>query len=152
LPSTGRLPALAPQHGAHARQQLGHLEGLEHVVVRAAVEPAQTRIERVTRGDDNERHRVLARAQAGQHLQPVLARQAQVQQHQVVALDGQRIEREVAIAHPVVGEGGVLQRVVHGFTDHGVVFNQEYAHGESTQFEDGKASRWDMSSSMLQYS
>ena len=70
-----------------------------------------------------------AGAQAAQHGKAVLARQAQVEQHQVVDAACQRQLRTRAVPHPVDREAVLAQSALHALADHGVVFDQQDAHG-----------------------
>ena len=79
----------AAQQRAHARGELGHGEGLHHVVVGAQVQAAHAVIDRVARREHQHRHRPVcpaAGAQAPQHLEAVHLRQADVEDHQVELL------------------------------------------------------------------
>ena len=58
----------SPQQRAHARAELLDRERLHQVVVRARVEPFDPVVDRVARGDDEDRHGVLAAAQRPAHL------------------------------------------------------------------------------------
>ena len=124
---------LAPQHRTHARQQFCHLEGLEHIVIGPAIQTAQPVVQAVACRNDQQRHRVALRAQVAQHLQPVLAGQPQVQQHQVIVLARQAGQGRLPVLHPVHRIRGVLERALHGFANHGVVFDQQYPHWHSRQ-------------------
>jgi hypothetical protein len=61
--------------------------------------------------------------------QPVAARQAEIEHHQVVVGRRQRRLGHRAVAHPVHGVMLGPQRIEHRFADHGVVFDQEEPHG-----------------------
>lgn len=98
-----------------------------------AVQAAQPVIEAVACGDDEQRHRVIFGADAAQHLQPVLAGQAQVEQHQVVVLAAQRAQGGLAVFYPVGGVAGISQGRLNGLANHGVVFHQQYPHVRSVQ-------------------
>lgn len=118
-----RCPTLAAQDGAHAGEQFNHLEGLEDVVIGAAVETAYALIHRIARGQDQHRDRIVAGAQAAEHCMAVLSGQAEIEQQQVVVLVRGHIQRGLTVTHPVHRVGGVLQRGFHGRANHRVVFN-----------------------------
>lgn len=128
-----RRAGLAPQNGAHPGQQLRHLKRLGHIVVGPAVQAAQAIIQAVARRDDEQGDRVASGAQAGQHLQSILAGQAQVQQHQIVVLAAQRRERRLSVLHPIGGIGRIPQRALDRIADHGIVLNQQDPHPPSVQ-------------------
>ena len=65
--------ALAAQHGTHPRQQLRHLEGLVHIVIGPAVQTAQSVIEVVAGGDDQQGCLIALGADALQYVHAVLA-------------------------------------------------------------------------------
>src|SRR4051794_33062163 len=73
----------APKQRAQAREQLLALERLDEVVVRAHVEAGDPRVERVARGQHEDRHVVAAVAQALGDVDAVEARQAEVQDEHV---------------------------------------------------------------------
>ena len=75
-------PLDAPQQRAHARDQLARRERLRHVVVGADAEPDQHVRLAVARRQHQHRHLPLA-LHPPAHLEPVEARQHQVEHHQV---------------------------------------------------------------------
>jgi hypothetical protein len=77
---------LTSQHRAHAGQQLGHLKRLEQIIIGPAIQAAQSIIEAVAGGDDEQWNRIVFSANAGQHLQPILTWKAKIEQHQVIVL------------------------------------------------------------------
>ena len=88
---------MAARQGPHAREELRHGEGLDDVIVGAAIEPADALLERVARGDDDHRRRVAARAQLAQDIQAVHAREAQVEQDHLETVTRERGGRTAAI-------------------------------------------------------
>ena len=72
----------AAQQGAHPREQLLALERLDEIVVGARVETLYAGLERVARGEDQDRHVVVGAQRAGD-LQAVESGQAEVEDHQV---------------------------------------------------------------------
>ena len=115
--------------GAQAGQQLVELEGLDEVVVGAAVQALDLVGQRVARGEHDHRRGVAARAQVAQHREAVALRQAEVEQHGVEALAGQHGIGGAAVAHPVAGHALAAQRLAQALADHRVVFHQQHAHG-----------------------
>ena len=118
----------APQERTDARRELGQLERLDHVVVGAGVEPGDAIGDGVARGDDQHRTRVAAPAHAAQHVETFLARQPEVEQHEVVHVLGERELGRAAVAHPVDGEAVLAQSAADRLADHRVVFGEEQAH------------------------
>ena len=118
----------APDQRADTREQLVEIVGFEHIVVCTCIEAGHTLLHRVAGGDYQHRGGVLARAQRLEHFHAVAPGQAQVEQHQVVALAAQRGVGHFAVSHPVDREMLCPQQVEHGLADHGVVFDQQQAH------------------------
>ena len=76
-------------HRADAREQLPEAERLHDVVVRAELEPDDAVDLVAARGHDDDRH-LGARPQPPAHLEPVDVGQAEIEQHDVVVLRGER--------------------------------------------------------------
>ena len=91
----------AAQQRAHPREQLLTLEGLDEVVVGAGVEALDAGLERVARGQDQDRH-VVVGAQRARDLEAVEPGQAEVEDHEV--------GRERA---PVLQRGGTVGGGAH---------------------------------------
>ena len=124
-----RAGVAAPQQGPHPGLQFGQIEGLGQVVVGALVQPAHAVGQGVERGEHQHRHLQLALTQPAQHLQAAQARQADVQDDQVVGLHHQRIVGLLSGVHRVHGIGRLHQRAAECVGQHLVVFDQEDAHG-----------------------
>ena len=114
-----RAAGLAPQHRAHARGQLVEVERLDDVVVGAGVQPLDAVVDRVPCGEDEHRHLAAGAPQPLQDLQPVQPRQAEIEQHQVEGLRGQRGLRRDAVLDPVDGQALLAQPEAHRLADHG---------------------------------
>ena len=102
----------AAQQGAHARFQLGQLEGLAQVVVGAQVQAVDARVDAGLRGEHQHRHAVATAAQALEHLEAVHARQADVQNHQRIGLVGQQLVGLHAIRRNIHRVAGSAQRLL----------------------------------------
>ncbi len=87
----------AAQQGAQAGQQLLALEGLDQVVVGAGVQALHARVQRLARGEDEDRH-VAALAQPPGHLHAVDPGQAQVEHHGVGLEHGGLLQGRLAVA------------------------------------------------------
>ena len=96
----------APQQGADPCQQLAALEGLDEVVVGAAVEAVDPVLGLGPRGQHQDRH-VAVGAQAAADLDPVEAGQAEIEHDQVGDEAGGDVERVDA-----VGRGAHLVALV----------------------------------------
>ena len=114
---------------AHARLELLQAEGLGHVVVSAIVQTLDALFNAVGRREYQHRHGRAAGPQALEHLQPVHARQAQVQDQQVKLGVGH--QRSIALA----ATGHVVDRRTRGpqgsqqtIGQHLVIFGNQYPH------------------------
>ena len=128
-PTTTRRAAArrtAPQQGAHARQQLLALEGLDEVVVGAGVEALDARLQRVARGEHQDRD-VVALAQAAGDLHAVELRQAEVEDHQVGDERARRVERRLAVERQPDLVALQAQRALEHLRDLLVVLDDEHA-------------------------
>ena len=65
------------------RLQLAHVVGLDQVVVGARLEPLDAVLDRVARGQHQDRRAVARAAQRAAHLHPVDVRQAEVEHDRV---------------------------------------------------------------------
>jgi len=122
------LVAAPPAEGAHAREQLLDLEGLDQVVVGAGVEPGDALRGGIARAQHQHRREAAAGARAAQHLEAVQARQPQVEHHQVELGVLQGGERLRARAHPFHGVARAGQRVVDAGAEELVVLDQKDSH------------------------
>ncbi len=104
---------------------------IEHVVVRAGVQPGNAVGLGVARGGNQHRRAVQAGPQGPEHVQAIAARQAQIQHDQVVGVRQQCGVGHVAIPHPVDRVVLGAQQVQHGLADHRIVFHQKQAHGRA---------------------
>ena len=95
----GRAGAGAPQHGAHARQQLGDRERLGDVVVGAQLEAEHLVGFGRAGGQHDDRRRDRARPQVAAHVEAVLLRQHHVEDHQVG-------RERAGLLQPLVAVGG----------------------------------------------
>ena len=127
-----RAAGAAAQQRADPRRELGQLERLDDVVVGARVEALDAIGDRVARGDDQHRPRVAAPAQRAQHVEAFLARQPEVEQHEVVDVLGERHFGGAAVAHPVDREAVLPQTAADRLADHRVVFGEQQAHPAGT--------------------
>src|SRR6185437_11971484 len=93
----------AAQQRAHAREQLLALERLDQVVVGAGVEALDARLERIPRGQDQDRHVVLGAQRLG-HLDAVEPGQPEVEDHQVRCERAPVLER----SRPVAGRAHLI--------------------------------------------
>ena len=111
------------------REQLLALERLDEVVVRADVEALDAGVERVARGQHQDRRVVLVLAQPAGDLDAVHAREAEVEDEQVGEERVDLVERRDAVA----GEAHLValqpQRALEHLGDLLVVLDDEDAHG-----------------------
>ena len=85
------LDLVAAQHGAHPGEQLARAERLGNVIVRAKLEPHHAIRLLVAPREEHDRH-VRPFAKRARELHPILARQLEVEQHQVDRLALEHLE------------------------------------------------------------
>ena len=128
----GRCGCLrAAQQRAQPGQQFGKLEGLDHVVVGALVQALHAVLQRIARRQDQHGHgRALdgAAAQAACELQPVDARQADVDHGQVEGFLGQHLQGALGTADPVHGIPRIGQPQLDAAGHHHIVFHKKQTH------------------------
>src|SRR3954452_14649050 len=119
----------AAQQRAHAGQQLLALEGLDQAVVRAGVEPLDARLQRVARGEHEDRHLVAVIAQALGDVHAVEPGEPEVEHDEV----GQERVRLLEAPHAVGREFDLValqaQRALQDLGDLLVVLDDEHADG-----------------------
>ena len=104
------------------------MERLDQVIVGTGIEAAHAAIQRVARGHHEHRRLDVGAARLDQHVQAVLAGQAEVEQHQVGGLIAQRDQRLAAVAQPAHRIGEALQRALDRRAELRVVFHQDDVH------------------------
>src|SRR3954454_8457836 len=119
----------AAQQRAHAGQQLLALEGLDQVVVRADVEPLDARLQRVARGEHEDRHLVAVIAQALGDVHAVEPGEPEVEHDEV----GQERVRLLEAPHAVGRELDLValqaEAALQELRDLLVVLDDEHADG-----------------------
>ena len=125
----GRPAHAATAECTHARLELLQAEGLGHVVVGPVVQALDALFNAVGGGEDQHRHGRAARPQAFEHLQPVHARQAQVQDQQVkLGVGHQRGIALTAAGHVVDRRTRGPQGSQQTIGQHLVIFGNQYPH------------------------
>jgi len=124
---TGAAGAAAGER-VHAGDQLVQIKRFDQIIVSAGVQPGHAMGHRIARAENQHRRIVLASAQLLQHRQSVLTRQAQIEQHQIKGMAGQRGIRGKAILDPIHGPIFAPQTARNRSADHRVVFHQQDAH------------------------
>ncbi len=119
----------AAHQRAQPRGQLVQIDRLDHVVVGAEVQAADAIGHCVARGQHQHRQRQPGLAHGGQHVEPVLARQPEVEHRGGVGLGAQLAFGSDAVAHPVDLEAELAQAGAQAVTQQRVVFGQQDAHG-----------------------
>ena len=123
--SPHRWGGRAAQQGVHAGDELHHAEGLGQVVVGASIQAAHLVVFRALGREHHHRHMLggLIGAQAAQNLQPVDARQHDVEQHQVGKTLIAGGEEALGVGKARGLEARLAQRVASQLADVGVVFD-----------------------------
>ena len=116
----------AAQQRAQAGEQLLALEGLDQVVVGAGVEALDARLERVARGEHEDRD-VVGRAQPARHLHAVELGQPEVEDDEVGVEGGRLVERRLAVAGDAHLVALQAQRALQDLGDLLVVLDDEHA-------------------------
>ena len=118
----------APQQRPQAREQLAQGEGLDQVVVGAGVEAGDAVVDRVARGEHQDRRAVAGLAHAPAHLEAVDVRHRDVQDDGVDLLARDAVERLAAVLgerHVVALEG---QRPLHRRAQGRLVIDHQDSH------------------------
>ena len=121
----------AAHQRAQARRQFAQIDGLDDVVVGAAVQALDARVDGIARGQHQHRRAHALGANGGQRVQPVLARQAQIEHRRLVLSRQQLALGGDAIAHPVDRKAMLAQTRLQARAEQFVVFSQQHAHGRS---------------------
>ena len=111
-----------------ARREFGQLERLDEVVVGAGIEAGDAIGDGVARGQHQHRPGVAAEAHRGEDVEAFLARQAQIEQQQLVHVLGERELGGVTVADPVDREAVLDQAASDGLADHRVVLGEQEPH------------------------
>ncbi len=127
-------PSAPPaQKRADACAQFVQIEGLDEIVIGPGIEPGDARGRRIACAQDENRHVVLAGAQALQHFDAIDARKAQIQNDEIVHAAGRLFERIGAGPHPVDRIAFVAQAFLHSTPNQAIVFDEEQAHGSCSR-------------------
>lgn len=111
-----------------ARRHFGQRERLAQIIVGAALQPADSLLQRVAGGEDQDRHVLPGLAPLAQQIQTVEARQAEIEDHRVVRRTVQRIFADDAVGEPVQIEAEFGQPGLDAVPDQFVIFDQQNSH------------------------
>ena len=132
--SHGAVGSLAPGHGAvehgpDAGHQLARGEGLDHIVVRAALQARQFIVFLAACGQDDDRRVDVAGAHLPQAGHAVHERHHHIQDHQIVSAAAQQRKRRRAVACLLADIARILQMLPDQFPDTGFIINdQNFCH------------------------
>ena len=118
----------SPQQRAASRGQFGDLERLDQIVVRARVQAQHPVVEPAARGQDQDRHHILPPPQRANEIQPLAIGQAEIEQHQIIIVDPQRMLRAIDGFAPVDGEALTVEPLADQARQARIIFNQQQAH------------------------
>src|SRR5450631_895538 len=121
----------AADDGVDARLELREAERFGQIVVGPEVEALDAGLDLAARGEDQHRHRNAAPAQPPQDFESVHSRQAQVEDHEVVALREQHVVRVHPVAHAIDRKAVVPQGFLEPIGQRLVVFGKKDAHTNS---------------------
>jgi hypothetical protein len=119
----------AAHHGANARFEFGGLERLQHVVVGAGVEALHPVVQLVARGQHDHGRMTVALTEAREQRHAVDAGQAQIEDHEFVAVLRERLFGEDAVVDHVDCEAGLFETALDAACDWAVIFDQKESHG-----------------------
>ena len=121
----GALRPAAAQHGLDAGNKLHHAEGLDKIVVRAEIEPADALVFRALgRGhDDGDIGKLAVRAHPAQQFQSVHAREHHVEHDKLGPPRAQRLPEARPVLKALGLKAGGAQGVNLDIADAGVIFH-----------------------------
>ena len=122
----------APQHRLHARDELARRERLRDVVVGADLEPDDPVGLLVARGEHQDRN-VRAGAHLAADVEAVLARQADVEQHEPDRMPLELDQRLVAVPHPDHAVAVARQVAADELADRRLVLDEEDCPGHTVE-------------------
>ena len=117
-----------PQQGLGARDQLGHRKRLHEIVVGTGIEAADAILDRVARGQHQDRRPIAARPQFAKQFEAVAVRQSEIDDRRVVGGHRERRPRVAAEAHDIHGESCARQARFDELGDPRFVFDNQQAH------------------------
>ena len=134
---------MGAQPGAHPRHDLLGLEGLDDVVVGAALQ-AEHDVDRVALGGEHDDRHAALGPDLPAHLEAVGAGQHEVEQHDVGPLPPERAERRVAVRDDGRLEPLAAQHDAEHLGERRVVVHHEHAalHGQPRPAAAGTAVAW----------
>ena len=91
----------APDQGPEARQHLGHVEGLGHIVVGAGIESGNLLAPAIARGQDQDRHPPPGRPPALEHADAVDHGQPEIEHDRIIGLVRPEIVALLAIGREI---------------------------------------------------
>ena len=116
----------AAQQRADAGEQLVALEWLDEVVVGARVEPLHAGVDRVARGEHQDRHVALG-AHAPRNLHAVELRQPEVEHHRIGLEHARLLERGLPVARDADVVALLVERAAEHAGDVGVVLHHKHS-------------------------
>ena len=128
--SCGPQAGGAPQQGAQPGQQLLEVEGLGEIVVGAGIEALDTVVNGAARGQHEDGSAKARAAKFPADGVAVLHRQHDVEDHDIVLVDGGLVQRLFAVAGDIDGVGLFAEAFGDKPGDPGFVFNQQDPHAE----------------------
>ena len=118
----------AANERTQARREFVEIRRLDEIVVGAGIEPAHAILDRVARGENEDRQPQAARTNPLQHLEAREPRQAQVEDDRCIAACIDRVQRGHAVADPVHLEAGLRESRLEAVAEQGIVFDEEESH------------------------
>ena len=122
------LPGRSPNQRAQPREHFFDLKRLGDVVVRAAVDALDLLVPAAARRQHQHRHREAGVAPLPQHREAVDLRQAEVEDHRVVALGSSQELAALAVGGVIHGIARLAQRAAKLLSQLEFVFDDQDAH------------------------
>jgi hypothetical protein len=121
--------AAAAHHGADTRLEFGRFERLQHVVVGAGIKALNTVVQFIAGGQHDNRRMPVALTKTRQQRHAVDAGQAQIEDHEFVAVLRESLFGEDAVVDHVDRKAGLFEAALDAACNRTVIFDQKESHG-----------------------
>ncbi len=122
------LRELPQGQAADTGLQLSQMKGLCKIVVGACVQSLHLVLYLAAGGENQDSRLPVCLSQGAQHRHAVLARQVQIQKHQIVALHAKKLQRLLPVVAAVYTVCQTLQAADDGLAQSAFVFNNQKMH------------------------
>jgi len=122
-----RSPRTAQQRLC-ASDELGHGERLDEVVICTCIKAVDAVLDRVARGQDENRSLIPARPHLSKKREAVAVRQAQIEDHGIVGANPKRRLSVATRSHRINSKSGFSQGLPENLRDPNLIFDNEEPH------------------------